>query len=217
MSLTHKKISAVPDNSNAALIQPSDWNDTHIMSEEGVLISDATGIHAVALTPDLVFPGAGNGLPLQFLRRNKNASTPAVYEFKSEYFLIASDYHFELISGSSSISGSLTNTGTNSLTLTPVPLGVNGNDANHYLRISGGTGNAETVLITGGTAVSGAASGTIIFTTVNAHSGAWSIKSGSGGIFEAANVLIRNGKSGTIVVDQPATIYQRIHFPGRFW
>lgn len=71
------------------------------------------------------------------------------------------------------------------ITLSPVPLGVNGSDANHYLYISGGSGTAEAVLITGGSAVSGAASGTIIFTPANSHSGAWTIASASGGIKEA--------------------------------
>src|SRR5215472_3634692 len=50
--------------------------------------------------------------------------------------------------------------GNNVITLAPVPAGVNGTNSNHYLYISGGTGAAEAVLITGGTAVSGAASGT---------------------------------------------------------
>ncbi|HZO57460.1 MAG TPA: hypothetical protein VFB63_32410, partial [Bryobacteraceae bacterium] len=49
--------------------------------------------------------------------------------------------------------------GSNTITLSPVPDGVNGSNSDHYLYISGGVGTAEAVLITGGSAVSGAASG----------------------------------------------------------
>ena len=75
--------------------------------------------------------------------------------------------------------------GSNVITLAPVPLGVNGSDVNHPLYISGGTGTAEASLITGGTAVSGAASGALFLTCANAHSGAWTISSATGGIQEA--------------------------------
>ncbi len=79
--------------------------------------------------------------------------------------------------------------GNNSITLAPVPLGVNGTDTQHYLYISGGTGTAEAVLITGGTGVSGSPSGQIIVNCANGHSGAWTIKSASAGVKEACNVL----------------------------
>lgn len=82
--------------------------------------------------------------------------------------------------------GSLTGGITNTVTLTPVPLGVNGADVGHYLYVSNGTGTAEPVLITGGTAVSGSGSGTITFVPVNNHSGAWTIQSATAGIYEAA-------------------------------
>jgi hypothetical protein len=78
--------------------------------------------------------------------------------------------------------------GSNSITMTPVPRGVNGTDVAHYLYISGGTGTAEACLITGGTGTSGQTSGTIIITCANTHSGAWTIASASGGIKEAAIV-----------------------------
>jgi hypothetical protein len=78
--------------------------------------------------------------------------------------------------------------GANSVTLSPVPRGVNGTDRFHYLYVSGGTGTPEAVLITGGTAVSGAASGTVIVNCAGTHSGAWTISSASGGIKEASCV-----------------------------
>lgn len=89
--------------------------------------------------------------------------------------------------GVTSPGGTMTATVSVTLTLTPVPPGLNGTDTHHYVYISGGTGAAEAVLITGGTAVSGSASGTIIFTPVNSHSGAWQIGSATAGIQEAVN------------------------------
>lgn len=92
----------------------------------------------------------------------------------------APDYNFCTTPG-----GTLTANITNTVTLAPVPLGVNGSDAQHWLFVAGGTGSAETVLITGGTAVSGAASGTITFVPTNNHTGAWQICSATAGIQEA--------------------------------
>ncbi|HZQ20526.1 MAG TPA: hypothetical protein VFA90_17670 [Terriglobales bacterium] len=74
--------------------------------------------------------------------------------------------------------------GTNTVTLTPCPFGVNGSDLFHYLYISG-TGTAEAVLITGGTCKSGASSGTIQFTAQYAHPVGYSIGSASDGVQEA--------------------------------
>lgn len=89
--------------------------------------------------------------------------------------------------------GTLTAGITNTITLTPVPQGVNGTDTKHPLYISGGTGAAECVTITGGTAVSGAASGTITFVPANNHSGAWTIQSATNGIQEALIYAKANG------------------------
>jgi hypothetical protein len=93
--------------------------------------------------------------------------------------LISSEYDFV----AQTPGGSLI-VGSNTITLTPVPYGVNAANSNHYLYISGGTGTAEAVLITGGTAVSGAASGTIIVTCAYTHSGAWTIQSATEGVQE---------------------------------
>jgi hypothetical protein len=90
--------------------------------------------------------------------------------------------------------GSLTAGIGASVTLTPCPLGVNGGDTNHYLYISGGSGTAEAVLLAGGSCTSGAATGSVIFTPANSHSGAWTIKSASSGIKECF-VLAGNGGS----------------------
>ena len=93
---------------------------------------------------------------------------------------------------SQSPGGDLT-VGVNVVTLTPVPKGVYGVAKYHYVRISGGTGAAETCLISGGTATPGAASGTITITCANAHSGAWSIGTATSGIQEAIYSLPQKG------------------------
>lgn len=108
-------------------------------------------------------------------------------------FLISTAYAFP----AQSPGGALV-AGNNSITLSPVPAGVNGTDQSHYLYISGGTGTAEPVLITGGTAVSGAASGTVIVNCANAHSGTWSIRTATAGIQEA--VVTLGSAGGTIIV-----------------
>ncbi len=111
----------------------------------------------------------------------KNGSGPAA----SGGFIFAANYDFP----AQTPGGSLI-VGSNTITLHPVPAGVNGSDSNHYVYISGGTGTAEAVLITGGTAVSGTSSGTITFTCAHTHSGAWTVKSATGGIQEAINTAV---------------------------
>src|SRR5215831_9175851 len=97
--------------------------------------------------------------------------------------------------------GSLT-PGTQSITLSPVPLGVNGSNRRHYLWISGGNGPSEAVRIQGGTAVSGAPSGTVVVNCVYAHSGAWSICSATAGIQEAVELLAAAGHGGTVWIPE---------------
>lgn len=78
--------------------------------------------------------------------------------------------------------------GANTVTLTPVPCGVNGADTNHYVYIAG-TGTPEVVKITGGTATSCGASGTITFTAVNSHSAGFTVQSATAGVAEAAKYV----------------------------
>lgn len=105
--------------------------------------------------------------------------------------------------------------GNNTITLSPVPAGVNGTDQNHYVYISGGSGTAEAVKITGGSAVSGAPTGTLIVNCANTHSGAWTIKSATAGIQEAVNILAPTG--GIIVVPVGThNIYATITLSGLF-
>jgi hypothetical protein len=125
----------------------------------------------------------------------ENALGPNLSRVPQSYFAISAAFQF-----TQTPNVALT-VGTNVITLTPVPPGIYGNDANHYVYISGGTGTAEACLITGGTAVGGAASGTLFFTCAYAHSGAWTIQSGTAGIQEAASYL-NTGNGGTVWVPQ---------------
>lgn len=106
--------------------------------------------------------------------------------------------------------GNLT-VGDNVITLAPVPEGVTGSNEDHYVYISGGTGAEEPCLITGGTAVSGAGSGTLIFHCANTHSGAWAIGTATAGIQEAVHVASNSGMpiritEGDNVIYAPITV-----------
>lgn len=98
-------------------------------------------------------------------------------------YLYPSTYNFT----AQTIGGSVSGGGSVAAGLTPCPLGVAGADTGHYLYVSGGTGTAEAVLISGGSCTSGAASGTINFTVANAHSGSWTLGSATAGWQEAEN------------------------------
>jgi hypothetical protein len=96
-------------------------------------------------------------------------------------FLLRSDlYNFTAQSPGGSLA-----VGSNTITMAPVPRGVNGSDVGHSLYVSGGVGTAEACLITGGAAVSGASSGTVTMNCANTHSGAWTVASATAGIQEA--------------------------------
>jgi hypothetical protein len=86
------------------------------------------------------------------------------------------------------------------------PPGLNGSDHAHYIYISGGIGNAEAALITGGTCTSGAP-GTLSFTPANMHGGAWTISSASTGIKEALISCAASGGTGVLVTSPAASVY----------
>jgi hypothetical protein len=95
-------------------------------------------------------------------------------------------------------------TGNNTVTLTPVPKGMNGSDTLHRVYVSGGTGTPEGCLITGGSGTSGQPSGQIIINCQYAHSGAFTIQSIDGGIQEAIQAAASAG-GGTVQI--PAGTY----------
>jgi hypothetical protein len=77
--------------------------------------------------------------------------------------------------------------GAQTATLTPCPQGVDASNNKQYM-IYIPTTNTEATLVTGGTCTSGAASGTVTFTTLVAHSASSNvIQSASSGIQEAIN------------------------------
>ena len=95
-------------------------------------------------------------------------------------FVVASGYDFMPVTVGGSIGA-----GLQTITIAPVPRGVNGGNIGQMLWIAGGTGAPEAVPIVGGSAVAGAASGTLFIQCANAHSGSWTVESASDGIQEA--------------------------------
>ncbi len=101
--------------------------------------------------------------------------------------------------------------GTTTITMTPVPIGVNGTDVGHYLYVST-TGTPEACLINGGSGTSGQTSGSISILCAGAHSVGWSIQSATAGIQEA----ISTGNGGPVFVTIPQgtySIYGPINVP----
>lgn len=138
----------------------------------------------------------------------EQALGPGLVNIPTTQFLVSSAFDF-----AAQAPGGTLSPGLNVITLSPVPAGVNGagsyNTA-HYLYISDGTGTPEAVLVGGGTAVSGAASGTVIVTCANSHTGAWTIRSATSGIQEAINSLPLRG--GTVHVPAGSfPIYATVH------
>lgn len=103
------------------------------------------------------------------------------HDINNPHGICTEDFNFDAQTPGGTLSAGISNT----ITLTPVPKGVNGYNTGHYLYVSNGTGTAEAVLITGGTAVSEGTSGTITFTPTYSHSGSWTIESATAGCQEA--------------------------------
>lgn len=85
---------------------------------------------------------------------------------------------------SQSSSTDLGTAGAKTLNLSSCPAGVTGSEPQYYIYISG-TGTPEAVMVTGGTCAGNAQSGTLQFTTINAHPAGYLIGSASGGMQEA--------------------------------
>lgn len=109
----------------------------------------------------------------------------------------------------------------NTLVFTPVPAGINGFDFCHFILINDGLAT-EAVLITGGNAVSGAPSGTVLFTPVFNHApgGGASIQSATAGIAEGAVSVKNTGgivniSNGTFTIYASIPIYSRISYRGQ--
>lgn len=116
------------------------------------------------------------------------------------------------------------------ITLTPCPKGIDtASAANHYIYTVyiSTTGTAEAALVTGGSCTGGAASGTIIVTTVNTHSAGYTVSSSTTGIQEAwndawvndsGNPPVANASSAPYVklsADTNYNVYSSIYMRGR--
>lgn len=187
MSLRHKKVSAKADSADSTIVQPSDWNDNHTVASAGILYGPEVG-------EDLTCAAAGQQY-FRYLRRKFNSSSQEEYEFADPIELCSSDYNFTAQSPAVSLTASV----GSSVTLSPVPLGINAANIDHYLLIEDAISGNEIVEITGGTATSGASSGTIQFTPTLSHTaGQYTIKSATSGIQEALWVLIGAGNGGIV-------------------
>lgn len=151
-----------------------------------------TGLNSV-VAGGLLFgnnAGALGVLPLppstgqtNYLRSSPNVATPGL-QYSPPRVLEVPDFNFPAITPG----GTLTSAVVATVILPYTPLGVAGADQNHWLRIVGGTGAAEPVVIVGGTCIIGGSGAcTIQFTPANSHSGAWTIVSATDGIQEAIN------------------------------
>src|SRR5208282_3996983 len=88
---------------------------------------------------------------------------------------------------STSPSGSLTGGTQATVTLSPCPLGIDTSGYSMYFAYVSAQGTPEPVMVTGGSCVAGATSGTIVFTPRNSHSAGYKISSATSGIQEAIN------------------------------
>ncbi len=84
-------------------------------------------------------------------------------------------------------SGSLTGGTQATVTLSPCPLGIDTSGYSMEYAYVSGQGTPEPVMVTGGSCVAGAASGTIVFTPRNSHAAGYKIGSATSGIQEAIN------------------------------
>ena len=112
---------------------------------------------------------------------------------------------------------SLTTPGAQTLTLASCPGGVTGTEPYYYIYIAG-TGTAEAALVTGGTCAGNGASGTLQFTTANAHAAGYTIGSASSGLQEgliAGRTVLNGGTTQGTTVFAPVgefPIYARVSF-----
>lgn len=142
----------------------------------------------ITITRNLVVGGSATfGTPLAISSGGTGANNVALARVNlNTNVLMNNDFDFSVTNGAG-VTGDLSATGSKTITFATCPLGLNGTNSavGHWLRISGGTGTAERVNVTGGTCVSGASNGTITFTTTQTHTGSWSASTATAGIQEA--------------------------------
>ena len=161
--------------------------------------------HAAGLNVNILIDSVHQGVLKSSVIAIENALGPNLINIGLSPVVNSASYNFGAYSCNSSSacspggpSGMSLIAGNNTLTMNPVPNGVNGSDANHRLNVSAGTGGSEGCLITGGSGQSGQPSGQIIINCANTHSGSWTIQSAAGGIPEAIAAAAAAG--GTVVI-----------------
>jgi hypothetical protein len=117
---------------------------------------------------------------------------------------------------SQSPAADLSAAGAKTVTLAPCPSGVIGADANLWVYIAT-QGTPEAVNVTGGTCTSGAASGTLTFTTLNVHAAGYTVASASSGIYEALRDATPSNNNNVRLILQPtnppASVYYSVYAP----
>lgn len=168
------------------------------VNKGGTGVQTGTGVPIASGTTAFNFATAGGDG--QYLRAKFNQAARA-YEFASLPTINATDYAW------SQTPGGTISIGSNTVTLTPCPDGLNGADAAHrvYLNAGSGSPTAEGVTITGGSCTSGAGSGTITFVATVARTGSWTVASNAGGIAEAWQAACATG-GAQITVQSSSTI-----------
>ena len=118
---------------------------------------------------------------------------------------VASSYDWSRTDVAGSIGDLTTARSNKTLRLTPCPLGVDVSDnvnAPYGVYISG-KGTAEAVRVTGGTCISGSATGTIVVRTQNIHAAGFTVGSANGGNQEAINAATAGGPFHSVIKENP--------------
>ncbi len=149
----------------------------------GVRSNSATWTETMRFTPAGKV-GIGTATPSEVLEVIGNVKATKFIGIAATPELKPEDYVFARTNGTdASASPSLATAGSRVITLTVCPTGFTSDSVNHsYVRISGGTGTAETPLVT---AFSAGANCTITVTTANTHTGAWIVSNNGDGLQEA--------------------------------
>lgn len=159
----------------------------------------------------------GGGLPMQYLQVKPNNGATVAYQWANKPQRISTDYIFPTQSPSGSLSA-----GNNTITISPVPLGVNWNDPGnrHKLWVAGtGTPEACYIVTAGpGTATSGSVSGTLTIHCAGSHSAGYTVGDAYFGIEEAIMDATAGGTSSPPDVVVPnttpgPTLYDTLYFP----
>lgn len=135
-------------------------------------------------------PNTGNNSTLQWTFKQ--------YEIMTDYYSFAANSVYQ--APPDNISPLL-----RTITLSPVPLGVNATDTAHYIGIFNNSGTwQENCLINGGTATAGASSGTITCSSLSGTYATGSYKVGSA-TYGLAEAIITAGSSGSVFI--PAGVW----------